>query len=716
MDEDDLCEHMPRQEWLGRYNILMVLVNRANWKGCMELLDKLWDPERKRYTEFFNCLCNPPWEDRSDFDGLYWAESTPLHVAAYNGAPTPLFRALLKETHGYDHFNGNEVIFNAAQQGRARIVALLLKAGHDPNFCRKDLNVKPHFGFETAREIAVDNERPKVIAVLDAYDEVLTLAMCLRHYDKIHEQQCLKVSATELHGDIIALKASAKRFTIPSSGVNVSAAFLHDLYGHEKELVKKIFCFLLGENYEDDGKNAFERRMHEYRSRQAVFDYAAGMLESEAERWRAATSLQKVGRGSAARREARERVEAATRLQSVQRGRRGSERASSRRKEVEEQVGAAGKLQSVQRGRVARRRVDERREERREQSGAASKLQSVQRGKLGRKAAEEKRVRVEEEKAAVTKLQSIQRGRLSKKKVELKREERDGGAAATKVQQIQRGRLARREMLEKQESAKKMQSIMRGKKAREGTKMKKKENVASTKLQAVHRGGEGRKLARQKSRARSMDPLADPVDIGDIVKASLAGEGLWFEGVVIGKEGMECDIDFGEGDVQEHIPISSVRKVSHWDILEVGDQVKAPVPHMPSLKCDATIAAYAGELPGGDILYKVQFDDGEEAVLMKAEMVKVMSNRTKAVYLWHKGKNAVSAAGAFGDKKWGAYRRLSSAALNIDIEDFNRAEEERIAKEKEKEEGKEKEAKKEEGRKPPVTALGAGIPNTMSVQ
>jgi hypothetical protein len=63
-------------------------------------------------------------------------------------------------------------------------------------------------------------------------------------------------------------------------------------------------------------------------------------------------------------------------------------------------------------------------------------------------------------------------------------------------------------------------------------------------LQAAQRGEKGRKDARQAQRARSMDMVGDgKIHIGDVVKAKIAGEPLWCEGIVIGRS--------GEGDIEE---------------------------------------------------------------------------------------------------------------------------------------------------------------------
>lgn len=262
----------------------------------------------------------------------------------------------------------------------------------------------------------------------------------------------------------------------------------------------------------------------------------------------------------------------------------------------------------------------------------------------------------------------MQRGKLAKKKVQDKRDGIDQQNAATKMQAIQRGKSQRNQRKAEEGAAQRMQSIQRGRIGRNQANQKKTEFRTAIILQSRIRGWKDRAVARQKQRAKSMLPIGDGnLHIGDVVKAKVAGDILYCEGIIIGKSGSdgvdEYDVDFGEGDIQEHVPKNNIRKVHHWDILEVGDQIKAPVPDMPSLSCDATIQMFEGEV-GGENFYTIEFaDDGEICKgVRQSVMVKVSSKRTKAVQRWIMGANAISAASAFGDKKWGMYRRLSVSA------------------------------------------------------
>ena len=240
--------------------------------------------------------------------------------------------------------------------------------------------------------------------------------------------------------------------------------------------------------------------------------------------------------------------------------------------------------------------------------------------------------------------------------------------SATKLQAAQRGKYQRSQRKKEVESARLMQSLHRGHRDRQAFKMKKSEWTSAITLQSRLRGAADRARASQKQRARSMEPIGDGlIHIGDVVKAKVRGEILFAEGVVIGKSGSggvdEYDVDFGDGDIQEHVPRANIMKVHHWTLLEIGDKVKAPVPGMKSLLCEAVVTAYVGANPLKQPIYAVSFEDGEEANILGCDLTKVSSSRTKAVQQWHKGTNAISAVNAFADKKWGVYRRLSVSQI-----------------------------------------------------
>ena len=220
-----------------------LLVKDMDYPGADRLLKECSDEDRRRITT-----------DRDEQGG------TVLHECAWRGAPASTVRAILRASpqgaiNAQDK-HGRTPAFEAASWGRARVLAQLMKAGANMGL----RNVNGH----TARDYAVyNNNKPATIAVLDAYDTVFTLALCLDHYDKIHVQQCLEVSATELHKDIVTLRRMGKmgkkqknrRFKNPSTSLQVSGFALHELFGHEKGIIRIIFCFLLGDDYKDDPLN-----------------------------------------------------------------------------------------------------------------------------------------------------------------------------------------------------------------------------------------------------------------------------------------------------------------------------------------------------------------------------------------------------------------------------------------------------------------------------
>uniref|UniRef100_A0A7S1CAA5 Guanylate cyclase domain-containing protein n=1 Tax=Bicosoecida sp. CB-2014 TaxID=1486930 RepID=A0A7S1CAA5_9STRA len=144
--------------------------------------------------------------------------------------------------------------------------------------------------------------------------------------------------------------------------------------------------------------------------------------KSTARRDEAAADLQRVFRGSKARKTVREQRAAATKVTAVARGRRDRKRV----KQMADEKTAATKLTSVARGRRDRKRVSKLKEERQrggsvaKEDQAATKLTSVARGRRDRKRV----AQMKEEKVAATKLTSVARGRRDRRRVNEIREER----------------------------------------------------------------------------------------------------------------------------------------------------------------------------------------------------------------------------------------------------------------------------------------------------
>jgi len=110
-----------------------------------------------------------------------------------------------------------------------------------------------------------------------------------------------------------------------------------------------------------------------------------------------------------------------------------------------------------------------------------------------------------------------------------------------------------------------------------------------------------------------------------------------------------------------------MRKVLRWDVLEIGDHVKAPIPGFRGLKGDAIVEGLDRIGVDGKAYYTIKFTEDEEIVkeVPRDDLIKSASSRMKAVVLWKRGGNAIKAISAFSDKKWGAYRRLSNVEAGI---------------------------------------------------
>ena len=140
----------------------------------------------------------------------------------------------------------------------------------------------------------------------------------------------------------------------------------------------------------------------------------------------------------------------------------------------EDEANAATRIQSMRRGKAARKDLEG-------QKAATLKIQAMQRGKMSRalsaqeleeqKAAALKDAAaqkdLEDQAAAALKIQAMQRGKMSRAEQEAAQKDlEDQKAAALKIQAMQRGKLSRAE-LEEQKAAK-IQAMHRGNKARKG--------------------------------------------------------------------------------------------------------------------------------------------------------------------------------------------------------------------------------------------------------
>ncbi|CAK9013383.1 unnamed protein product [Durusdinium trenchii] len=229
--------------------------------------------------------------------------------------------------------------------------------------------------------------------------------------------------------------------------------------------------------------------------------------------------------------------------------------------ELHEREAAATKIQALHRGKTARAAVAAQKEER---INAATKIQAVQRGNRERKAVAEDKSRraasiapespatpqtpataarprppaappaiprppatpspkkkkrqdpvrpnvpdldVQKREEAAKRIQAVQRGKAARTATAVERQQRED--AATKIQAVQRGKAARRatadEKQHREEAAKKIQAVQRGKAAQD----------AATKIQAVQRGKAARLAAEKDLTApRKQSPVKQ--DVSDL--------------------------------------------------------------------------------------------------------------------------------------------------------------------------------------------------------
>ncbi|GMI03272.1 hypothetical protein TrVE_jg4101 [Triparma verrucosa] len=345
------------------------------------------------------------------------------------------------------------------------------------------------------------------------------------------------------------------------------------------------------------------------------------------------------------------------------------------RSTLKSQNDAAKILQSRHRTSLAKSRVSAIKSERQTEqlNDGARKIQKSFRGKKGRESFKETRLKVDQENAAV-KIQAVHRGRNGRKSIlqtsppveELEEDIELLNQSAVKIQSRIRSKSVQLSNTRRTSAVLKLQSAERGRSARSSHLKTKAEYTSARLLQSRVRGASGRREARQKQRMLALKPLDSTLKIGDIVEARLKGSRIYCEGIIIGRSGSgsgsaildEWDVDFGDGDIQEHVPIGNIRKKINWDDMEIGDHVKVPLPGFKRLMGDAVIESC--DWVNGSLSYTVKFDDGEILSSVSPEsIVKSASKRTLAIIRWKKGGNLIKAAAAFGDKKWGTYRRMS---------------------------------------------------------
>jgi hypothetical protein len=150
----------------------------------------------------------------------------------------------------------------AAIYGHADVLRQLINDG-------ADLSIIDYIGY-TARSIAVRDNHPNCIAILDDYAAAATFLMCVKRHDDHHIQQVENADPDVLHPRIVELAGSDERlvsnWTPTGEGLvrpEISGMFLHDLHGKEEGLTRLIANYIHGpvskkKTITDEGEQAAE--------------------------------------------------------------------------------------------------------------------------------------------------------------------------------------------------------------------------------------------------------------------------------------------------------------------------------------------------------------------------------------------------------------------------------------------------------------------------
>ena len=212
---------------------LRYLANRKAWPAIHRLLEESSDEVKEQLVTYRN-----------------GGGCTAVHRCAEKGAPAETVHALLQAgPRGYVNVKGNDdgttPAIYATMYGRARVLRQLINAGADPN-------IRSYTG-HTARSIAVDDNNPNCIAIIDDYAAAATYLMCNKRFDDFHIRQSLGRRSDQLHPRIVELAGSEERlvsnWTPSGEGLvrpEISGIFLHHLHGKEKGISRLILKFLVG--------------------------------------------------------------------------------------------------------------------------------------------------------------------------------------------------------------------------------------------------------------------------------------------------------------------------------------------------------------------------------------------------------------------------------------------------------------------------------------
>lgn len=131
--------------------------------------------------------------------------------------------------------------------------------------------------------------------------------------------------------------------------------------------------------------------------------------------------------------------------------------------------------------------------------------------------------------------------------------------------------------------------------------------------------------------------------VGDVVKAKV--DGMFFEGVVNGRDEDAVVVDFGNGDVQSVDAAHCVR-VKCWQAVETGDVV-----HVREDKgynnYVATVVQVSTDVDTGDVRYAVDYGDDDREENVTADRIRKLASERSTLGRWKSAVSVVTAANAF---------------------------------------------------------------------
>lgn len=131
--------------------------------------------------------------------------------------------------------------------------------------------------------------------------------------------------------------------------------------------------------------------------------------------------------------------------------------------------------------------------------------------------------------------------------------------------------------------------------------------------------------------------------VGDIVKAKV--DGMFFEGVVNGRDEAAVVVDFGNGDVQSVDAAQCVR-IKSWQAVETGDVVHVREERGYN-NYVATVVQVSMDVDTGDVLYAVDYGDDDREGNVRADRIRKLASERSTLGRWKSAVSVVTAANAF---------------------------------------------------------------------